>query len=80
MPTVLTIDGFRIVIYTHDHWPPHVHVFRAEEVALFFLGNSRTAPLLRINQTMKPATLRKAFRIVTQNQGCLLDAWSEIHG
>jgi hypothetical protein len=26
MPTVLRIDGYMIMIYLHDHFPPHVHV------------------------------------------------------
>jgi len=27
MPTILRIEGYEIVIYLHDHLPPHVHVF-----------------------------------------------------
>lgn len=30
MPTVLQQDGFSVMIYTRDHMPRHVHVFRAE--------------------------------------------------
>jgi len=26
MPTVLRIDGYRFVIYSHDHAPAHIHV------------------------------------------------------
>ena len=29
MPTVLRRDGFDVMIYTHDHAPAHVHVWKA---------------------------------------------------
>ncbi len=30
MHTVSRQDGFRVVIYTDDHEPPHVHVLKGE--------------------------------------------------
>jgi len=30
MPTVLTIGNTRVVIYTNDHPPPHVHAVRRD--------------------------------------------------
>jgi hypothetical protein len=38
LPTVLRIDGLRVVIYPNDHRPPHVHVFGAEGEAVFLLN------------------------------------------
>jgi hypothetical protein len=29
MPTIATINGYRVVIYTADHRPAHVHVIGA---------------------------------------------------
>ena len=36
MPTVLRLNGFRVVIYPHDHRP--AHVFSADSEAVFFLN------------------------------------------
>ena len=30
MPTVLRVGGYRFIIFTNDHNPPHIHVQRAE--------------------------------------------------
>lgn len=37
MPTVLRIDGLRVVIYPNDHRPAHVHVIGADAEAVFEL-------------------------------------------
>lgn len=38
MPTVLRSSGFRIVIYSNDHRPAHVHAISAEGEAVFVLN------------------------------------------
>jgi hypothetical protein len=40
MPTVVMEGGYRIVVYTRDHMPPHIHVFKAGHEAKFILWNS----------------------------------------
>ena len=30
MPTIYRQDGFEVMIYTNDHRPAHVHIFKAE--------------------------------------------------
>ena len=34
MPTLLRINGFRVVIYTADHVPMHVHVINVDGASL----------------------------------------------
>jgi hypothetical protein len=37
MPTILRIDGLRVVIYPNDHSPEHVHVIGPDREAVFEL-------------------------------------------
>src|SRR3546814_9759519 len=47
MPTVLRIDGLRVVIYPNDHRPAHVHVKGADGEAVFILHCTDGPPELR---------------------------------
>ncbi|MBY4639463.1 DUF4160 domain-containing protein [Gluconacetobacter entanii] len=38
MPTLLRLNGFRVVIYTADHGPMHVHVISADGEAVIEIG------------------------------------------
>ena len=46
MPTILSFRGLRVVIYTNDHWPPHVHVIAPEARAKIALGEARRRPIV----------------------------------
>jgi len=75
MPTILRQDGFEVMIYTRDHEPPHVHVWRVGTELVINLE-----PLdLRENNGMLPNNARKAFDIVAYNQTDLLIAWRRLH-
>jgi hypothetical protein len=80
MPTVLRVDGLRIVIWPNDHTPPHVHVFSAEAEATIELGEEGRHPKLRENLRMKPAVLTTALQAVFDHQEMLMQKWREIHG
>jgi len=80
MPTVLRVDGFRVIIWPNDHAPPHVHVFSAEAQATIELGDAGRHPRLRENLRMKPAVLAKALQVVFEHQAMLMQKWREIHG
>ena len=49
MPTILRFRGLRVMIYTHDHWPPHVHVIAPEAQAKIALGEARQRPHVLVN-------------------------------
>jgi hypothetical protein len=80
MPTVLRIGGLRVVIYSSDHRPAHVHVNGADGEAVFIL-----------NCPDGPATLRESYGFKRSGLGGIKDAlngalavlcaeWSAIHG
>lgn len=76
MPTVLRKDGFSIMIYTQDHVPAHVHVWRAGgEIVV----NIATLEITRAEQ-MNRRDSDKAVEIVEKNREYLRERWHEIHG
>lgn len=38
MSTIFRFQGYRVVIYTNDHRPPHVHVIGPGAEAIFWLN------------------------------------------
>ena len=80
MPTLLTQDGFDVMIYTRDHPPAHVHVWKAGGEAVIDLGGDAAAPSVRDFKKMRKESVRKAVRMVEENQAFLLIQWREIHG
>lgn len=81
MPTIHRQDGFRLVIYTKDHTPAHVHCRRGDAVVVVNLPTADTPATLRsFNARSKHADLADAVRIVNENQLKLRDAWRFYHG
>lgn len=80
MPTVLRQDGFNIIIWTDDHAPSHIHVFRAGEELVVNLGDTQTGIEIRENKGMKRKNIRRAVDIIEANQLFLLQEWERIHG
>jgi hypothetical protein len=77
MSTVLLKDGFRFAFFTNDHTPPHVHVFKAGGELVVFIGTP-----LQIVQVykMKKTDVRRAMKILLDNQEFFVLKWKEIHG
>ena len=79
MITVLREGGFRIVIFTDDHEPAHVHVFGDGSAKIQLIGETG-APELLSTFGMKAGDVRKAMAIVRADRDMLLARWREIHG
>lgn len=82
MPTVLRINGFRVVIFLppREHAPPHVHVQHATEEAVIALAHGGRAQLLVSVTGLRDADVARAFWIVESHAEYLLDRWTEFHG
>jgi len=80
VPTILTREGFSIMIYNDDHLPMQVHVFKAEGEAIINLGDATTPPWVRGNINMKGRTERRALEIVGENQDKLIQEWRRRNG
>lgn len=79
MITVHRAAGFSVVIFTNDHEPAHVHVFKDGE-AKINLASPGDAPELVWAEYMTRADIRRAMAIVTEQRDRLLARWNEIHG
>lgn len=79
MVTVLRAQGLRVVIYVNDHDPAHVHVFGDGEAKINLLGAGGSPELIWADG-MSHGEVRRALRIVTDEQTALLARWEEIHG
>ncbi|MFT8484441.1 MAG: DUF4160 domain-containing protein [Gluconobacter cerinus] len=77
MPTLLRINGFRVVIYTADHVPMHVHVISADGEAVIEIG--RKARLIRAGG-MKDKAIQEVLVIVQDHAEMPAEAWEKIHG
>ena len=78
MVTVLRAHGLRVVIFSNDHPPAHVHVFGDGQAKINLLG-ADCAPELVWADVMSRGEVRRAMRIVTEQQAFLLARWKEIH-
>lgn len=79
MVTVYRAQGFRIVIFTNDHEPAHVHVFGDGEAKINLIGPD-DAPELVWAVDMTRADVRRVIKIVIEQRERLLTHWSAIHG
>lgn len=80
MPTVLRIDGLRVVIYPNDHRPEHVHIIGGGSEAVFDL-HCPSGPLeLRENYGFPRQELSRLKAKLGELVDALRKEWSNIHG
>ena len=79
MVTIHRAHGLRIVIYTDDHEPAHVHVFGDGHAKINLIGPDGE-PALLWAEDMKRNEVRRAMALVTEHRGAFLARWREIHG
>lgn len=80
MVTVFRGRRLRIVIYTNDHWPPHVHVVGPDREAKVALGEPGEHPTLVTNDGLSRAELVSALLEIDEQRDLLMQRWREIHG
>jgi Domain of unknown function (DUF4160) len=71
MPTLIIIDGIRIVMYPSDHPPPHVHAWKNGRDAQFEIATGRV-----MEGQMDRKTIRTVQAWITLNQDLLFEAWT----
>jgi len=80
MPTVLRLDGLRVVIYPNDHRPAHVHVVGRDAECVFDLRCPDGPPLIRQNFQFSRARLTWIAREIGVVLGHLCEEWRLRHG
>jgi hypothetical protein len=71
--------GFRLVIYTLDHEPAHVHVTGTGQAKINLRGEGGV-PELVYSVGIGRADLRRLMLEVAEHQVRLLQEWERIHG
>lgn len=79
MVTVFRAFGLRVIIFLDDHQPAHVHVFGDGHAKINLLGFGGIPELVWAD-SMSRTEIRRAVRIVTEQQVLLLTRWEDIHG
>lgn len=79
MPTVWREANLRVVIYTDDHPPPHVHVFGDGETKIALTATHGQAQVVRIVGADRRES-RRALDIVREKRDYLIGKWNDIHG
>jgi Domain of unknown function (DUF4160) len=80
VPTVLRFGRVRVMIYTNDHRPAHVHVWEGQRQAVFDL-NCPSGPIdLRENYGFSRPEVNRLARLLQTHVQLLCAAWRAIHG
>ena len=80
MATILRLDGFTVRIWSNDHLPRHVHLFKGDGTCVINLKGKNGLPELREFYNMKRSEVSQALKIVCEYQHELIEAWNKIHG
>jgi Domain of unknown function (DUF4160) len=80
-----TSQNFTVHIYTNDHLPAHVHIFKGSKKAgrpsvKINIGNENTPPEVIKVDGMQRQDVKLAWRLVVQHQEMFLKRWLQIHG
>ncbi len=80
MPTILRFAGLRVVIYTNDHRPVHVHVIGDGCEAVFEMNCGGGPIILRENYGFALVRLRRIKATLQEHRTMICSAWKRIHG
>jgi hypothetical protein len=80
MPTVCTIFGLRVVIYTNDHRPAHVHIIGNGCEAVFNLQCPKGPLQLRENYGFTRGDMTRIVDNLAARVAVLCYEWRQIHG
>ncbi len=80
MPTAFRFAGLRVVIYTNDHRPAHVHVTGNDCEAVFELNCPSGPAELRENYGFGRVELSRITQKLNTHLDELCREWEKIHG
>jgi len=78
--TILRVGKLRVMIYSNDHPPAHVHIVGPNGSARVRLGEADRLPLVLENEGLSRRQLTLALRAVLEHRHQLNEAWKRIHG
>jgi hypothetical protein len=79
MGTVIRVKGFRIMVFAHDHDPPHVHIVGSGR-AKIMLGPNKGRQQLAYQFGISKGDLRGIMAAIAENHDLLIAEWEKFHG
>ncbi len=79
MATLFRIGSYRIVVYSNDHGPPHVHAV-GEGHARFDLGQGPDAVCLMEQGGVSIRDLRRIAGAIVDRHAECISGWRKFHG
>ena len=76
MGKILEVNGFRIYIYSNDHPPVHVHVFKGGSEAKVHLEPEL---MIKDNYGFKSQGLAKILKTIEQHYEYIKQKWDETY-
>ena len=81
----LRLGGVRLVIYSNDHPPRHVHGFHGETEAIVDLRRDRAVALANRDGAVRPANAKKSdvkkiLKAAAERFDELAALWESMHG
>ena len=77
MPKILEVNGYKFYLYTDDHLPIHVHVWKGGSEAKVVLVPET---MIKDNYGFKSKELRQIVGVIEEHHEFILEKWHEIHG
>lgn len=77
MPVVMRIAGYRVVIFTNDHRPPHVHIIGSDGQVVMTI---ESVPRILRTEGFSDREALKLSKEVGAHTETLLKEWEAIHG
>ena len=79
MVTIHRAFGFRFMIFSNDHAPPHIHVFgRGGEAKISFIGVDETAVDWVVG--IGRQDMRRILAEVSEHRERMIAEWEQLHG
>ena len=75
MGTIAVYRNVRIVIYSNDHGPPHVHAIKSDATAVFLIETLE----IRENYGFDAKSIFRIRQFLGERREALLESWYEIH-
>ena len=81
MPTILRLRNIRVVIYSNDHPPPHVHAIKPDGARAKFDLSCPNGPVTLVEQMgFRAAEIVEVGAAVAENLVSICAQWRVIHG
>lgn len=80
MVTVFRVRSIRVVIYSNDHAPAHVHAIGPDCEAKVALGEEGEHPRLVTNDGLTRSELELVLTAIGEQLELLRQRWREVHG